>query len=172
MFIELSTKFPHIIDLIIYYSHGNEIESLMKIKNIELLNLLTKHELIKIFICVLNDCYKKVKNNYREFKNIDEIYQTTKLCINVIEKNNLMLQYVKEQTEEMCLFALKDDSYVFKYVKEQTPNICLAAVRQDCNVLEIKDGYGSSTFALQYVKKQTLEICMAAVEHDKNITIC
>ena len=129
-FIELAIYFPHIIDNIVYYSHGSSIESLIKIKNVELLNILIKCESIKKFVCTLIDCYKKVKNDWHEFKNIDEMYRTKRMSICVVKQDGHMLQYIKNQTPEICLTAIQQNGYAITFVKKQTPEMCLAAVKK------------------------------------------
>ena len=170
----ISTYFPHIIDTIVYYSHGDVIESLMKIKNVKLLELLVKRESIKNFVNILNDCYKKVKNDWKKLEHVDEIYQTKRIHIVAINNCYRAIKFVKEQTPKICIAAFKDDWKEFKkivdffpttiqvnkyalcalqFVTNQTEEICLAAV-QHCG------------FALSFVKEQTEKICLAAVKQN------
>ena len=125
---KLVTDFPHIIDIIVHYSYGDVIESLIKIKNVKLINLLVKYKSIKNFICSLKDCCKKVKNDWYGFKNIDGQYQTPEICLAAVQQNGYALEYVKEQTPVICLDAVQKNELALQFVKEQTPIICMAAV--------------------------------------------
>ena len=153
MFIELANHFPHILDIIIHYSHGNSIKSLSEIKNVELLNLLVDFKSIIKFVKMSNKYLKKVKIDGYQLKKIGRRYQTAKICMAAVLQNCNALKYVKDQTEEICLAAVQQDGNVLMYVKKQTEIICVHAVQQNA-------------WALEYVKKQTDDICACAVQED------
>ena len=52
-----------------------------------------------------------------------------------VEKEGLLLRYVKDQTEEICLAAVTQDGRSLQFVIIQTDQICLAAVAEDMSAL-------------------------------------
>ena len=41
------------------------------------------------------------------------------MCMESIKKNELVLQYVKEQTPELCMEAVKQNGNALRFVKEK-----------------------------------------------------
>lgn len=56
--------------------------------------------------------------------------------LEIIRKNGLMIQYVKEQTEELCIEAIRQNWLSISYIKNLTENMCIEAVRQDPLAIE------------------------------------
>lgn len=56
--------------------------------------------------------------------------------LDIIRKNGMMIQYVKEQTEELCIEAIKQNWRSITLIKHLTENICLEAVKQEPMAIE------------------------------------
>lgn len=82
---------------------------------------------------------------------IQYVKQNKKRCNLAIQQNPLALEYIKKQDEDMCLLAVSNNGLALEHVIEQTDNICMKAVENN--------GY-----SLQFVKKQTYEICKKAID--------
>lgn len=68
-----------------------------------------------------------------------------------LERNGLVLKYLKNPTSEMITLALKQNGMALQYVENQTEEYCQLAVKQ-CGR------------ALQFVENQTESICRLAIE--------
>lgn len=99
--------------------------------------------------------------------------QTPEICMAVVKRRAMELQYVKEQTPKLCMAAVLCDPHALFHVKEQTPEICSAAVHKDGNVLcFVKEqtpelcriAVRDKAYALYHVRVQTPEICIHSVE--------
>ena len=160
IFSELTTYFPHIFDEIINHCDDGILMSLLKIRNYGILNLIVKHKLIETLIDTLNICHETIKNDWKSIFDIDEIYQTRKICDFVVKHHDFSLTSIEKQPSLICLAAVKQDVGALEHVNEQTEEICLVAVKLD--------GY-----ALQYVKKQTKRNMFSCCETKwVGITIC
>ena len=107
-----------------------------------------------------------------EFKNVRDSF-----WVNILWKNGLALQYIKQQTLELCVIGINQNidalqyinsefqTYAFartavqingqalKYITNQTEDLCILAVQH----------FGK---ALVYVKTQTMQICMEAIQQN------
>ena len=69
--------------------------------------------------------------------------------LEMVKKDSMQLEFVKNQTPEICLAAVQQSAYALVYVKEQTPELCSVAIRQNSD-------------ALKFVRNKTPEIRLAA----------
>jgi len=95
----------------------------------------------------INDDLLRVKKDEMILEFIKN--QTTKICLAAVKQDGPALEYVNKQTPEICLIAVMQNGWAIYYVTKQTPEICLAAVKQDGR-------------AIEFVKNQTPKICLVA----------
>jgi hypothetical protein len=100
-------------------------------------------------------CIESVRNDTSGtvFRTI--MHQTPELCIEAVNCDWTLLEYVWEQTPEICMEAIKKSGSALKYVRAKTQKLCAAAVEK-------------TPFAIQYVPTQfkTFELCMSAASRD------
>ena len=68
--------------------------------------------------------------------NKKEEIETDPHDLEMVKKDGMQLEFVKNQTPEICLAAVKQAGYAIQYVNEQTPEICMVAVQQNGMSLE------------------------------------
>ena len=61
----------------------------------------------------------------------DVEYLTELADLEMVKKDGMRLEFVKNPTPEIRLAAVKQNGCALQYVKDQTPEICLAAIKQN-----------------------------------------
>lgn len=95
-----------------------------------------------------------VLENSKAFKFLKTHEQIKEISELAVQRNPLMLRYVRDKTETMCVNAVSRNFAMLHYVQNQTHRICSAAII--CN-----------THALSLVRNQTFKICLQAARKDK-----
>ena len=131
----------------------------------------------------LNDYLSKVKEHSWAFKQIPDKMKTAKLCLDAVQLNPQVLEYVSEnmKTHELCLSAVKGFGRMLRCVPEKlkTAELCLVAVNEEGLALEsVPKKLKTAELCLAAVKKngsaldyvpndlKTVEVCLAAVKKD------
>lgn len=99
-----------------------------------------KNNLIKFIKCVdiPNDAkINKKKDSYITNKAkigipID-VWKNYSLCESILEKNGMMLEYVKIQNDELNRIAVKNNGLALKYIKNKSMEICNIAIKQNAD---------------------------------------
>jgi hypothetical protein len=81
------------------------------------------------------------------------VEQTEELCNFLLNKNGLILEYIKDKNPKYCYLAIKQNALAIQFVDNQTPQLCQMAVR--------KNG-----LALQYIKNQNHDLCLLAIRQN------
>jgi hypothetical protein len=133
-------------------------------------------------------CQLAVRTNPEAIKYINECFLTEKICITAVEKDPMMLQYVKKyQTPQMCLRAVKKDGRALKYVLKRLrlPKICYHAVKNyGHSLIDVPKGYVTYELCKLAVMNKGLsidhvpsrfrsyELCKLAVMSDSYVVAC
>lgn len=90
--------------------------------------------------------------------------------LEIIRKNGLMIQYVKEQTEELCIEAIKQNWLAISHIKNLTEKICIEAIRQEPTAIEkIPNIYRSKTVCREAIVRKP-ELFSILSDPDKDLT--
>lgn len=54
----------------------------------------------------LSMCHEAIKQNYKAFKSVHKIFQTSEMCHNVVKQDGLLLEYVEDKTLDLCITAM------------------------------------------------------------------
>lgn len=126
---------------------------------------------------------KLIKENVKNIKEIENLYeevcldvvkvsgynislipsnkQTMNVCLQAVRKNGSSIQCLPEekQTEEICLTAVKQNGWAIQWISEekQTEEICIEAVKKHGRAIECISE-----------EKQTLNVCLEAVKQNGN----
>lgn len=68
-----------------------------------------------------------------EFKNAE---QTTQMCLKIVRRYPMALQYVNHQTEEICREALRKNGMALRHVRDQTDEICAFAMKRCASAIK------------------------------------
>lgn len=113
---------------------------------------------------------KLILTNIIDFKNLSDDF-----WINMLDKEGLVLQFIKHQTEELCKIAVRQNCLALEFVENQTEDICITAIRKCTYALRFvkdqtdalcKEAVSRTGESLCRVKKQTNEICEIAVQQN------
>ena len=145
-----------------------------------------------------DDYYKKIKNNIKNYNNIedainDKPYQIIfididnkkyeEICKLAVQQNSNALQCIKKQTDGICKLAVQKNGYALQYVSPEliTDEICKLAVQENSRVLQYvlpelmtdeicKLAVQQNGSSLEYVKQELIdeEMCKLAVKQDWN----
>lgn len=80
---------------------------------------------------IYKECVEFIDNNYQ---NKNHQHHTQK-CINILNINGLMINFIKDATDEMYLEAIKQNKLVKIYVQNQVEELCLTTIQKMVNIL-------------------------------------
>jgi hypothetical protein len=119
--------------------------------------------------------FETLQENYEVNKNIKfhEVELTPEYCIQNLQNNGLLLQYIKYQTPEIVDCALNNDIKSFPYAKIYSQQNCLLAVAYNGEYIKYilnpteeicERAINNNCSVLNLIKNQSDNICIKAVK--------
>ncbi len=92
---------------------------------------------IKHITQTLELCWIAIKSRIKAFQFIKDEFKTKELCLYVVEKDGLMLQYISEQSLELCWKAIYQNIEAIEYVAKeyQTEEMCMYVTKKDYHLI-------------------------------------